>query len=81
VSPIASFLQGVDGTGPLAYVSALVAIPPRQARNPCPDGGIGRRTSFRCWRLQDRGGSSPLLGTIHFLTSRFCVTIRFGALT
>ena len=30
----------------------------------CPDGGIGRRTSFRCWRSQGRGGSSPLLGTI-----------------
>lgn|SRR5690606_28962309 len=29
-----------------------------------PDGGIGRRTSFRCWRSQGRGGSSPLLGTI-----------------
>src|SRR3954465_10140016 len=33
---------------------------------PCPDGGIGRRTSFRCWRSQGRGGSSPLLGTISF---------------
>ena len=31
---------------------------------PCPEGGIGRRTSFRCWRSQGRGGSSPLLGTI-----------------
>jgi hypothetical protein len=31
----------------------------------CPGGGIGRRTSFRCWRSQGRGGSSPLLGTIH----------------
>ena len=30
----------------------------------CPDGGIGRRTSFRCWRWQRRGGSSPLPGTI-----------------
>ena len=29
----------------------------------CPDGEIGRRTSFRCWRLQDRGSSSLLLGT------------------
>src|SRR5213079_1451829 len=29
----------------------------------CPGGGIGRRTSFRCWRSQGRGGSSPLLGT------------------
>jgi hypothetical protein len=29
----------------------------------CPDGGIGRRTSFRCWRWQRRGGSSPLPGT------------------
>src|SRR5215210_2261719 len=28
-----------------------------------PGGGIGRRTSFRCWRSQGRGGSSPLLGT------------------
>ena len=35
----------------------------------CPDGGIGRRTSFRCWRSQGRGGSSPLLGTIFCLTS------------
>lgn len=33
-----------------------------------PDGGIGRRTSFRCWRSQGRGGSSPLLGTISFLS-------------
>jgi hypothetical protein len=32
--------------------------------DPCPGGGIGRRTSFRCWRSQGRGGSSPLLGTI-----------------
>ena len=31
---------------------------------PCPGGGIGRRTSFRCWRSQGRGGSSPLPGTI-----------------
>ncbi len=29
-----------------------------------PDGGIGRRASFRCWCLSGRGGSSPLLGTI-----------------
>ena len=29
----------------------------------CPDGEIGRRTSFRCWRLHGRGGSSPLPGT------------------
>lgn len=29
----------------------------------CPGGGIGRRTSFRCWRWQHRGGSSPFLGT------------------
>ena len=28
-----------------------------------PDGEIGRRTSFRCWRLHGRGGSSPLPGT------------------
>ena len=27
----------------------------------CPDGGIGRRASFRCWCPYGRGGSSPLL--------------------
>jgi hypothetical protein len=32
----------------------------------CPDGEIGRRTSFRCWRSKGCGGSSPLLGTIFF---------------
>ena len=39
--------------------------PPPSCRRlpPCPDGGIGRRTSFRCWRSQGRGGSSPLPGT------------------
>ncbi|VWX49026.1 hypothetical protein NOVOSPHI9U_20200 [Novosphingobium sp. 9U] len=37
--------------------------PYRRPPTPCPDGGIGRRTSFRCWRSQGRGGSSPLLGT------------------
>ena len=30
----------------------------------CPGGEIGRRTSFRCWRLHGRGGSIPFLGTI-----------------
>ena len=30
---------------------------------PCSDGGIGIRTSLRCWREQSRGGSSPLLST------------------
>src|SRR5690606_16356529 len=40
------------------------AARPRRPGCPCPDGGIGRRTSFRCWRSQGRGGSSPLLGTI-----------------
>ena len=34
-------------------------------KHPCPDGGIGRRTVFRWRRSQGRGGSSPLLGTIH----------------
>jgi hypothetical protein len=29
----------------------------------CPDGGIGRRASFRCWFPKGSGGSSPLLGT------------------
>ena len=29
-----------------------------------PDGGIGRRASFRCWYSKGCGGSSPLLGTI-----------------
>ena len=28
-----------------------------------PGGEIGRRTSFRCWRLHGREGSSPFLGT------------------
>ena len=27
-----------------------------------PGGGTGRRTRFRVWRLQNRGGSNPLLG-------------------
>ena len=29
----------------------------------CPGGEIGRRTSFRCWRLHGREGSSPFPGT------------------
>jgi hypothetical protein len=41
----------------------LLPSPGTSRRGPCPDGGIGRRTSFRCWRSQGRGGSSPLLGT------------------
>ena len=28
-----------------------------------PGGGTGRRTRFRVWRPQNRGGSNPLLGT------------------
>ncbi len=28
-----------------------------------PDGGIGRRASFRCWFLYGSGSSSLLLGT------------------
>ena len=42
----------------------LSAAAYRQSHALCPGGGIGRRTSFRCWRSQGRGGSSPLLGTI-----------------
>ncbi len=41
-----------------------MARPTTHNRCSCPGGGIGRRTSFRCWRSQGRGGSSPLLGTI-----------------
>ena len=41
------------------------SAPPYTNRR-CPGGGIGRRTSFRCWRSQGRGGSSPLLGTTLF---------------
>ena len=48
--------------GPALIGAHLPAVPARC--RPCPDGGIGRRTSFRCWRSQGRGGSSPLLGTI-----------------
>src|SRR3982750_3127194 len=44
----------------------LSAPPTSYILIPCPGGGIGRRTSFRCWRSQGRGGSSPLLGTIPF---------------
>ena len=39
------------------------ATGPRGARHAaCPGGGIGRRTSFRCWRSKDRGGSSSSPG-------------------
>jgi translocation and assembly module TamA len=47
----------------------------RMLRVSCPDGGIGRRTSFRCWRWQRRGGSSPLPGTI-YLAMRVLVCIN-----
>ncbi len=46
-----------------AYPDAERFAKAKNCRIPCPDGGIGRRTSFRCWRSQGRGGSSPLLGT------------------
>lgn len=36
-----------------------------------PDGGIGRRASFRCWYPKGCGGSSPLLGTIPFSSIDF----------
>src|SRR3954465_2404930 len=48
----------------------LSAAPCRKAMHLCPGGGIGRRTSFRCWRSQGRGGSSPLLGTIEATDGR-----------
>lgn len=38
-----------------------------------PDGGIGRRASFRCWYSKGCGGSSPLLGTIPFSGTAFAV--------
>jgi hypothetical protein len=48
----------------LGGVAAEKAAAAEQGDNAlCPGGGIGRRTSFRCWRSQGRGGSSPLLGT------------------
>ena len=37
---------------------------PIDVRCTVPRWRNGRRTSFRCWRSQGRGGSSPLLGTI-----------------
>ncbi len=49
----------------------------RPAPTPCPDGGIGRRTSFRCWRSQGRGGSSPLLGTICSPRIRPGISLRY----
>ncbi len=36
---------------------------PPYMRDRRPDGGIGRRASFRCWYSKGCGGSSPLLGT------------------
>ena len=36
----------------------------------CPCGEIGRRTSFRCWRLHGRAGSSPVVGTKDFIWKR-----------
>jgi hypothetical protein len=35
----------------------------------CPNGGIGRRASFRSWFSQGSGGSSPLSGTKAFSPS------------
>src|SRR5579871_6788375 len=40
------------------------AIPAERA---CEDGGIGRRTRFRVWRPQKRGGSTPPPRTTHSL--------------
>ena len=50
----------------------LSAAAYRQSKPLCPGGGIGRRTSFRCWRSQGRGGSSPLLGTSSCKQMRIC---------
>jgi hypothetical protein len=38
---------------------------PAQASPDCGSGGIGRRTSLRGWRSQERGGSSPPFRTTH----------------
>ncbi len=54
----------VDNRGPPVKGARLPDVRRLCRGIPCPDGGIGRRTSFRCWRSQGRGGSSPLLGTI-----------------
>lgn len=35
----------------------------------CPDGGIGRRTRFRCERSNILGSSNLLLGTMFFLSA------------
>ena len=46
------------------FADSRTRNPQRRKQNaPCPGGGIGRRTRFRSWRWQHRGGSSPLLGT------------------
>ncbi len=42
----------------------------------CPDGGIGRRTRFRCERNKILGSSSLLLGTICFF-AKVCVAREF----
>lgn len=47
----------------------------------CPSGEIGRRTSFRCWRLSGREGSSPFSGTNRILeTRRFSKSAGFSFL-
>ena len=51
-----NFKNPVDSQGPPPYIALRR-----------PDGGIGRRASFRCWYPKGCGGSSPLLGTIPFL--------------
>ena len=50
--------KGIDSSTP-APLSAATYL---QSMLLCPGGGIGRRTSFRCWRSQGRGGSSSSPG-------------------
>ena len=47
-----NFKSAVDSSRPAPYIAGRR-----------PDGGIGRRASFRCWYSKGCGGSSPLLGT------------------
>jgi hypothetical protein len=59
-----------------AFAGLHMARPTTRNRSKCPGGGIGRRTSFRCWRSQGRGGSSPLLGTIRAYRMRGRIRAR-----
>jgi hypothetical protein len=63
VAAVGSILVGETCGKSKAVLTSAAATPNRPLLPSCPDGGIGRRTSFRCWRSQGRGGSSPLPGT------------------